>query len=85
MNATDRHRLTTALRDQVAKVADEQVSEDFDVWTDLLARRVAVLWVLKSVFILYLAFSARWYVTLREDRFGHAVEYEYMRHMGLPV
>jgi hypothetical protein len=29
--------------------ADEQVAEDFDVWTDLLSRRAAVLWVLKSV------------------------------------
>src|SRR5687767_7294628 len=31
--------------------ADEQVAEDFDVWTDLLSRRAAVLWVLKSVYI----------------------------------
>lgn len=30
---------------------DEQVGEDFDVWTDLLARRGAVLWVLKSVYV----------------------------------
>jgi len=31
--------------------ADEQVAEDFDVWTDLLSRRAAVLWVLKSVYL----------------------------------
>ncbi|MSP17865.1 MAG: hypothetical protein EXR73_14905, partial [Myxococcales bacterium] len=31
--------------------ADEQVAEDFDVWTDLLSRRAAVLWVLKSVYV----------------------------------
>ncbi|MCG8556836.1 MAG: BREX-2 system adenine-specific DNA-methyltransferase PglX [Proteobacteria bacterium] len=73
MKPADRARLTTALRDHVAKVAedlrakiraegpardrakklhaDEQVGEDFDVWTDLLARRAAVLWVLKSVYV----------------------------------
>jgi len=27
------------------------VAEDFDVWTDLLSRRAAVLWVLKSVYL----------------------------------
>src|SRR5258705_2039213 len=31
--------------------ADEQVAEDFDVWTDLLSRRASVLWVLKSVYV----------------------------------
>ncbi len=31
--------------------ADEGVAEDFDVWTDLLSRRAAVLWVLKSVYV----------------------------------
>ncbi len=31
--------------------ADERVGEDFDVWTDLLSRRAAVLWVLKSVYV----------------------------------
>jgi hypothetical protein len=31
--------------------ADEKVGEDFDVWTDLLSRRAAVLWVLKSVYV----------------------------------
>src|SRR5688572_22102503 len=31
--------------------ADEQVAEDFDLWTDLLSRRAAVLWVLKSVYV----------------------------------
>jgi len=30
---------------------DEKVAEDFDVWTDLLSRRAAVLWVLKSVYV----------------------------------
>ncbi|MDC0721696.1 BREX-2 system adenine-specific DNA-methyltransferase PglX [Nannocystis bainbridge] len=30
---------------------DERVGEDFDVWTDLLSRRAAVLWVLKSVYV----------------------------------
>ena len=30
---------------------DEQVGEDFDVWLDLLSRRAAVLWVLKSVYV----------------------------------
>ncbi len=30
---------------------DEKVGEDFGVWTDLLARRAAVLWVLQSVYV----------------------------------
>ncbi|MCP3141009.1 BREX-2 system adenine-specific DNA-methyltransferase PglX [Pyxidicoccus xibeiensis] len=73
MKANDRARLTTALRDHVAKIAadlrakmrapgaaraaaeqlhkDERVAEDFEVWTDLLSRRAAVLWVLKSVYV----------------------------------
>jgi hypothetical protein len=73
MKANDRARLTTALRDHVAKMAadvrarmrapgaarvaaerlhkDERVAEDFEVWTDLLSRRAAVLWVLKSVYV----------------------------------
>ncbi|MBI2570961.1 MAG: hypothetical protein HYV63_28485 [Candidatus Schekmanbacteria bacterium] len=77
MKPTDRARLTTALREQVARIAadlrpkmrgqapgsssirekarqvyaDEHVAEDFDVWTDLLSRRAAVLWVLKSVYV----------------------------------
>lgn len=73
MKAQDRARLTTALRDHVAKIAadmrakmrapgasrvaaeqlhkDERVAEDFEVWTDLLSRRAAVLWVLKSVYV----------------------------------
>lgn len=73
MKPSDRARLTTALREHVAKIAadlrvrmrepgetrdraqrlhaDEQVAEDFDVWTDLLSRRAAVLWVLKSVYV----------------------------------
>lgn len=74
MKPNERARLTTALRDHVAKIAadlhgkmraagsaarvaaeqlhkDERVSEDFEVWTDLLSRRAAVLWVLKSVYV----------------------------------
>lgn len=73
MKANDRARLTTALRDHVAKIAadlrakmrapgaarvaaeqlhrDERVAEDFEVWTDLLSRRAAVLWVLRSVYV----------------------------------
>jgi len=73
MKANDRARLTTALRDHVAKIAadlrakmrapgatrvaaeqlhkDERVGENFEVWTDLLSRRAAVLWVLKSVYV----------------------------------
>ncbi|MFC1482366.1 BREX-2 system adenine-specific DNA-methyltransferase PglX [Myxococcota bacterium] len=73
MKPADRAKLTAALRDHVAKVADdlhakmrtegvvrerakklhadEQVGDDFVVWTDLLARRAAVLWVLKSVYV----------------------------------
>lgn len=41
----------------VARVAaerlhkDERVGEDFEVWTNLLSRRAAVLWVLKSVYV----------------------------------
>ncbi len=31
--------------------ADERVGEDFEVWTDLLSRRAAVMWVLKSVYV----------------------------------
>ncbi|MBK6520467.1 MAG: BREX-2 system adenine-specific DNA-methyltransferase PglX [Polyangiaceae bacterium] len=30
---------------------DERVGEDFDVWTDVLSRRAAVLWVLKTVYV----------------------------------
>jgi predicted ATP-binding protein involved in virulence len=73
MKPADRTRLTSALRDHVARIAldlrkkllapgakrnralqlhaDEKVGEDFDVWTDLLSRRAAVLWVLKSVYV----------------------------------
>ena len=73
MNPPDRARLTSALRDHVARIAadlrakmrapgatrvaaeqlhkDERVGEDFEVWTDLLSRRAAVLWVLKSVYV----------------------------------
>jgi N-6 DNA Methylase len=73
MRANDRARLTSALRNHVAKIAadlrakmrvpgsvrvaaeqlhkDERVAEDFEVWTDLLSRRAAVLWVLKSVYV----------------------------------
>ena len=40
------------VRDRAQKLhTDEQVGEDFDVWTDLLSRRAAVLWVLKSVYV----------------------------------
>ncbi len=31
--------------------ADEQVGDAFELWTDLLSRRAAVLWVLKSVYV----------------------------------
>jgi hypothetical protein len=31
--------------------ADERVGEEYTVWTDLLSRRAAVLWVLKSVYV----------------------------------
>lgn len=31
--------------------ADEKVGDDFEVWTDLLSRRAAVMWVLKSVYV----------------------------------
>jgi hypothetical protein len=31
--------------------ADEHVGDDFEVWTDLLSRRAAVLWVLKTVYV----------------------------------
>lgn len=73
MKASDRTKLTAALRDHVAKIAadlrikmrapgtvrvaaeqlhkDERVAADFEVWTDLLSRRAAVLWVLKSVYV----------------------------------
>lgn len=30
---------------------EEQVGEDFEVWTDLLSRRAAVMWVLKTVYV----------------------------------
>lgn len=30
---------------------DEKVGDTYEVWTDLLARRIAVLWVLKSVYV----------------------------------
>lgn len=31
--------------------AEERVGDDFDVWLDLLSRRAAVLWVLKTVYV----------------------------------
>ncbi|MEW6284309.1 MAG: hypothetical protein AB1758_37185, partial [Candidatus Eremiobacterota bacterium] len=41
-----------AVRQRAQKLhGDEQVGEDFEVWTDLLSRRAAVLWVLKSVYV----------------------------------
>ncbi len=41
-----------AVRERARKLhADEQVGDDFDVWTDLLSRRAAVLWVLKTVYV----------------------------------
>ncbi|HEX3479329.1 MAG TPA: BREX-2 system adenine-specific DNA-methyltransferase PglX [Kofleriaceae bacterium] len=41
-----------AVRARARKLhADEQVGDDFAVWTDLLSRRAAVLWVLKSVYV----------------------------------
>ncbi|MCK6536073.1 MAG: BREX-2 system adenine-specific DNA-methyltransferase PglX [Polyangiaceae bacterium] len=41
-----------SVRERALKLhADEHVGEDFEVWTDLLARRAAVLWVLKSVYV----------------------------------
>ena len=71
MKPTDRARLTTALRDHVARIAtdlrvkmrapevvrdraiqlhaDEKVAEDFDVWTDILSRRAAVLYPLSRL------------------------------------
>lgn len=40
------------VRDRAKRLhRDEQVGEDFDVWTDLLSRRAAVLWVLKTVYV----------------------------------
>jgi hypothetical protein len=45
-------RAPGSVRERAAKLhADERVAEDFDVWTDLLSRRAAVLWVLKSVYV----------------------------------
>lgn len=45
-------RAPGAARERAQKLhADEKVAEDFDVWTDLLSRRAAVLWVLKSVYL----------------------------------
>src|SRR5690606_21291804 len=38
-----------AVAEQLHK--DERVADDFEVWTDLLSRRAAVLWVLKSVYV----------------------------------
>ena len=41
-----------AVRDRARKLhAEEQVGDAFDVWTDLLSRRAAVLWVLKTVYV----------------------------------
>ncbi len=40
------------VRERARKLhGDEQVGDDFDVWTDLLSRRAAVLWVLKTVYV----------------------------------
>ncbi|MCG8417455.1 MAG: BREX-2 system adenine-specific DNA-methyltransferase PglX [Proteobacteria bacterium] len=77
MQASERARLTTALRSHVTRIAadlrdklrrtanapdqareralalhrDEGIGDDFEVWTDVLSRRAAVLWVLKSVYV----------------------------------
>ncbi len=48
----DKLRAPGAARVKAEKLhADERVGEDFEVWTDLLSRRAAVLWVLKSVYV----------------------------------
>jgi hypothetical protein len=45
-------RAPGAARERAQRLhAEEQVGDDFEVWTDLLARRAAVLWVLKSVYV----------------------------------
>ncbi|MDX9722498.1 MAG: BREX-2 system adenine-specific DNA-methyltransferase PglX, partial [Myxococcota bacterium] len=45
-------RTDAAVRERAKKLhADEQVGEDFELWTELLSRRGAVLWVLKSVYV----------------------------------
>lgn len=45
-------RAPAVARDRARQLhLDEQVAEDFDVWTDLLSRRAAVLWLLKSVYV----------------------------------
>src|SRR3990172_13224599 len=31
--------------------ASERVGQDFELWTDLLSRRAAVMWVLRSVYV----------------------------------
>lgn len=43
---------TGRVRDRAKQLhADEKVADDFEVWTDLLSRRAAVLWVLKTVYV----------------------------------
>ena len=45
-------RTETPARDRALQLhSDEQVGEDFELWTDVLSRRAAVLWVLKSVYV----------------------------------
>lgn len=47
-----RAQMRESVREKAQRLhADEKVGEDFDVWTDLLSRRAAVLWVLKSVYV----------------------------------
>jgi hypothetical protein len=47
-----RMRAPGSVRERAVQLhADERVAEDFEVWTDLLSRRAAVLWVLKSVYV----------------------------------
>ena len=47
-----RLRTPGALREKAEQLhRDERVGEGFDLWADLLARRAAVLWVLKSVYV----------------------------------
>ncbi len=69
-------------RQALALHADEQVSDDFEVWTDLLSRRAAVLWVLKSVYVRVL--EDRGLVDLKRigDREGQYLFESLAPHLG---
>lgn len=58
--------------------AQEKVGEDFAVWTDLLSRRAAVLWVLKTVYVRVLEDRG----LVSPKRLGDSASWELFSHLA---